>query len=92
MSETSAIRIKWAITDEAQERIDNSPASPTATRPIRFRKLTGKLYVVKKAKTLVVGNFGTGYLEAGDGYIIVAGQKVLLTAEQIAALERGSDE
>jgi len=61
-------------------------------REIRFRKLTGKLYINRKAKVLAVGTFGSGHLEPGDGYIMLAGSKVLLSAAQIAILEKGKDE
>ncbi len=52
---------------------------------IRFNGRARKLYV-KRNKVLAVGTFGAGYLEPGDGYIIVCGTKILLSAEQIVKL------
>jgi hypothetical protein len=45
--------------------------------------------VVRSQQTNCVGAFGTGYLQPGDGYIVLAGKKVLLTQAQLAELFGG---
>lgn len=82
--------MQYQLSEEQRARLDKALESTTEVREIRFRKLTGKLYINKQQKVLAVGTFASGHLEPGDGYIIVAGSKILLSAAQIAELERGS--